>query len=313
MIIYRIANSLVGNAVGARLLVALSAIFTMQAAQAQEIPASLKTVEVSEKVSAALEKLPSETDRIILRNLITNMVVIPGGSFRMGDTQGVGENDEGPVRVVDVAPFALSRYEVTFEQYDLFARQTGRRAPKDRWGRERRPVIDVTWKSAHRFIRWLRETTSMPFRLPSEAEWEYAARAGSDDIYSFGSDPSVICNFANIADKSSTVGWRYEMCEDGFTTTAPVGSFQPNAFGLYDMHGNVWEWMEDCWFRNYKRAPNESAARTRSSCEKRVQRGGGWAYGPEESRVSYRSHGEESDKSVTLGFRLALDLVDGDE
>ena len=253
--------------------------------------------------------VPNTNDREILDQLLADMVVIPGGRFRMGDIANSGEDDELPVRTVVIKPFAMARFEVTFEQYDLFVRMTDREAPRDRWGRGRRPVIDVNWFDVVDFIDWVSNATGVRLRLPTEAEWEYAARAGSDSRYSFGDDEALLCEYANIADSGTAIGWRNKQCSDGFATTAPVGSFKPNAFGLYDMHGNVWEWLGDCWFHNYKRAPADWRRWIKpGGCSVRAQRGGSWFYGSEEARSSYRSQGNELDKSVTLGFRLARDI-----
>lgn len=264
---------------------------------------------VSTAVSAEVTvKLSDEADRRIIEELVKDMVPLPEGSFRMGDIAGVGESDESPVRTVKVYAFAIGRHEVTFEQFDVFARAVGRKPPQDRWGRGRRPVIDVTWLDARAFTQWLTEITGIAFRLPSEAEWEYAARAGEDAQYSFGEEVTALCEYANVAGSETTIGWRTEACTDGYETTAPVGSFKPNDFDLYDMQGNVWEWVQDCWFRHHKRAPDDSAPREKSRCKERVQRGGSWFYGADEARVSYRTSGKEEEKSVTTGFRVAHDL-----
>ncbi|WP_101760563.1 SUMF1/EgtB/PvdO family nonheme iron enzyme [Oceanicoccus sp. KOV_DT_Chl] len=251
----------------------------------------------------------SEADRQILRRLVANMVILPAGEFQMGDIDNLEDDSElQPVRTVTLRAFAMSRYEVTFEQYDLYARMTGAELPSDRWGRGNRPVIDVTWYDAVDFAQWVAAQTGLALRLPSEAEWEYAARAGSDKAFSFGSDAHVLCEYANIADQNTDIGWRYKHCSDGFETTAPVGSYKANAFGLYDMHGNVWEWLGDCWSRNYKNAPADGRHWGSSNCDEHSQRGGSWFYGATEAQSFYRAYGENLDKSVTLGFRLAQDL-----
>lgn len=251
----------------------------------------------------------SADDKIILQQLLANMVAIPAGNFTMGDTLGVGDSEELPLRKVHVKAFALGRFEVTFEQYDLYARMTGNDAPRDRWGRGERPVIDVDWYDAIDFTHWVSAATGIVLRLPSEAEWEYAARAGGDQRYGFGDDIAQLCVYGNVADSDTDIGWRTKLCSDGYKTTAPVGSFKPNGFGVFDMHGNVWEWLSDCWSSNYRRAAIDSLPRVGGdNCSTRVQRGGSWFYGADEARSSARSSGEEFDKSVTLGFRLAGDV-----
>ncbi len=160
------------------------------------------------------------------------MVVIPAGTFRMGDIQGGGFSREQPVHEVSVARFAMGRYEVTFAEYDRFVEATGRERPSDvGWGRGDRPVINVSWNDVTAYAEWLSEQTGQQYRLPTEAEWEYAARAGTETKYWWGDD--IGSNNANC--------WK-ESCDDSFEYTAPVGSFEPNPFGLFDVLGNVWEW-----------------------------------------------------------------------
>ncbi len=255
-----------------------------------------------------VQQAMTAADQQLVDQLLGDFVDIAPGSFSMGDIRGSGDTDELPVHTVAVSAFAINRYEVTFEQYDLFARMTGNEQPKDRWGRGRRPVMDITWHDAMEFAEWLSAISGEAIRLPTEAEWEYAARAGSDNNFSFGNDSQRLCEYANIADQTTTIGWRNKTCSDTYRTTAPVGSLKPNAFGLYDMHGNVWEWLNDCWVKDYRKAPTSSLPLAESDCSKRAQRGGSWFYGSEEARVSYRAYGNDLDKSVTLGFRLVREV-----
>ena len=177
------------------------------------------------------------------------MVVIPAGSFRMGCLSGDCYRNE-PVHSVSIESFELSKYEVTFEEYDAFTDATGRERANDRgWGRGRRPVINVSWDDAVAYTQWLSSQTGERYRLPSEAEWEYAARAGSTTKYSWGND--IGRNRANC----NGCGSRWDKRQ-----TAPVGSFSANRWGLHDMHGNVWEWVQDCWNRNYRGAPTDGSA-----------------------------------------------------
>ena len=185
------------------------------------------------------------------------MVVLPTGSFRMGDLDGY-LNYKQPVRTVTISRrIAMGQYPVTFEDYDLYVSVMGAERPADEgWGRGRRPVINVSWYEAKAYAVWLSEQTNKRYRLPSESEWEYAARAGTETAYSWGDEIGV--NQANGRDSGSKWGGRQ---------TSPVGSFEPNAFGLYDMHGNVDEWVEDCMFNdyvkvfnNYKGAPSDGSA-----------------------------------------------------
>jgi formylglycine-generating enzyme required for sulfatase activity len=166
------------------------------------------------------------------------MVVVPAGSFQMGNVEGGGEKDETPVHAVTIQkPFAIGRYEGTFDEYDQFAKATNRKLPADQgWGRGHRPVINVSWEDVNAYVKWLSEQTGKRYRLPTEADWEYAARAGKETAYWWGND--FIKGMANCNGCGSQ--WDNKQ-------TAPVGSFKPNALGLYDTAGNVWEWVEDCY------------------------------------------------------------------
>ena len=227
------------------------------------------------------------------------MVAIPGGSFRMGDLSGDGEDDEVPVHVVRIAPFEMGKYEVTFSQWDACVADGGcSRADDEGWGRGNRPVIDVSWdKDVQAFIAWLNARTGGGYRLPTESEWEYAARAGSESKYSWGD--FIGNNRANCA--SGRDG-----CGDKWGNTAPVGSFAPNAWGLHDMHGNVWEWVEDCWKSSYVGAPSDGSARRDEDCSLRVIRGGSWG-STGGLRSAYRGGYTRSYRYNYLGFRLARD------
>ena len=196
------------------------------------------------------------------------LVVVPAGRFRMGCVSGRDcEDNEHPVHEVELTSFALGVYEVTFEDYDRFVQATGHRRPGDGgWGRGGRPVIDVSWEDAEAYVAWLSRETGESYRLPSESEWEYAARAGTTTRYSWGQD--IGRNRANCR----SCGSRWDA-----DRTAPAGSFAANGWGLHDMHGNVYEWVADCWHENYARAPRDGTAWTSGgNCGRRVLRGGSW-------------------------------------
>ena len=225
------------------------------------------------------------------------MVVIPAGTFMMGCVSGREcKSNELPVHEVELArSFALSSHEVTFEDYERFTHAD----TANEWGRGRRPVYNVSWVDAERYTRWLSDQTGQKYRLPSEAEWEYAARAGSGGMYSWGDD----------------VGWRRANCEGCGSQwddrrAAPVGSFAPNGFGVYDMHGNVWEWVQDCLNRDYDGAPTDGTAWLRGDCGRRVLRGGSWASGPEDLRAASRGRQATDDRNYLIGFRVARTLTD---
>ena len=245
------------------------------------------------------------------------MVLIPSGAFKMGDTLGNGYDYERPVHTVSVKGFFLGRYEVTVRQWNTCVAEGGcshetRTMDTD----ETHPIANVSWDEAMQFTVWLSRKTHKSYRLPSEAEWEYAARAGSEDQYTWGNMEAAICLHANIFDISGrranpTWGWSVG-CDDGFEKAAPVGSFPPNAWGLYDMIGNVWEWVADCWHVNYDGAPTDGSAWMSESCPKHVNRGAGWGNHARTARIPSRDadvHGAHSDG---LGFRVARDIAASD-
>ena len=197
------------------------------------------------------------------------MIVIPAGKFIMGSPENEPDRDasEGPQHEVTIAkPFAVSKFEVTFEEWDACVAAAGCPRVPDRWGRGEMPVINVSWDDAKQYVGWLSQLTGKEYRLLTEAEWEYAARAGANTRYSWGDDPGI--GNANC----DGCGSQWDLQQ-----TAPVGSFKPNGFGLYDMHGNVWEWVEDSWHENYDGAPADGSAWLRGGdTSYRVVRGGSW-------------------------------------
>ncbi|MEM7404543.1 MAG: SUMF1/EgtB/PvdO family nonheme iron enzyme [Pseudomonadota bacterium] len=243
-----------------------------------------------------------------------SLIAIPGGSFRMGDLSGSGDSDEQPVRDVTIsAAFAMSRYEVTFDEYELYAREAGVDIPGDeQWGKGKRPVVNVSWEDAANYAKWLSGQTGFRYRLPSEAEWEYAARAGTVTPRFWGDDADEACNYANVADQTLKDATGYSkpvhQCADKFVTTAPVGTFQPNAFGVHDMLGNVWEWTADCWNPSYEGAPADGTAWMAGNCAERAIRGGSWVLFPAAMRSANRLKFKQSRVTKQLGFRLVREL-----
>ena len=226
------------------------------------------------------------------------MVSLPTGRFLMGDIQGVGDDNEKPVHQVIVERrFALSRFEITFAEYDQFAQATGRERPDDGgWGRGQRPVINVSWLDAQAYAAWLAQQTGQAYRLPSEAEWEYAARAGTESAYWWGDSPQA--GMAQCDDCNTDVA----------NQTAEVGQFPPNPWGLFDLNGNVDEWVADCYSENYMGAANSQTARTSGSCDQRVMRGGSWFDIARLVRSSARYRHPADARRDSWGFRVAVDL-----
>lgn len=227
------------------------------------------------------------------------MVVIPTGRFRMGCLSGDDYcwDQEQPVREVTFGtPFALSVYEVTFEEYDLFTNPD--EVPDGGWGRGRRPVINVSRDDAHAYVAWLSTETGGTYRLPSEAEWEYAARAGTVGKYHWGDEIGE--GRANCHGCGSPWGERQ---------TAPVGSFTPNGFGLHDMLGNVWEWVEDDWQSGLWGIPPDGSPWLRERRIGAVVRGGSWGFRPRLLRAAVRLAKRPTDRNHFVGFRVARTLT----
>ncbi|MBE2294760.1 MAG: SUMF1/EgtB/PvdO family nonheme iron enzyme [Phycisphaerales bacterium] len=240
------------------------------------------------------------------------MVVIPTGEFRMGSpTSEKGRySDESPRSVRITKSFAIGKYEVMFHEYDRFAAATNRPLPPDQsWGRGRRPVINVSWSDAVAYAKWLSQQTGQSYRLPTEAEWEYAARADTKTSYYWGDDPNQGCAYANAADldgKKTFVGWTVMNCHDGEIYTALVGSYRSNNFGLHDMAGNVLEWTCSVY--------DENAQTPIQSCEEPaanrqfVMRGGSWNDEPRAIRSAARLRSRPDFRDYFLGFRLVREL-----
>src|SRR5215208_4891528 len=226
------------------------------------------------------------------------MIVLPAGKFIMGSPENEPDRhaSEGPAHQVTVAkPFAVSKFEVTFDDWDAcVAAAACSRAP-DSWGRGDMPVINVSWNDAKQYVAWLSQVTGEEYRLLTESEWEYAARAGANTPYSWGEDPAT--GDANCDGCGSY--WDRKQ-------TASVGSFKPNAFGLFDMHGNVWEWVEDSWHDNYDGTPSDGSAWLQGSDPSyRVVRGGSWRNEREFVRAAVRFKRNANVRFDTLGFRVA--------
>ncbi|OAD22353.1 Sulphatase-modifying factor domain protein [Candidatus Thiomargarita nelsonii] len=219
------------------------------------------------------------------------MVWIAAGSFQMGDIQGGGYDWEKPVHKVNITQdFGMGRYEVTFAEYDKFAEATGRKKPEDEgWGRGNRPVIYVSWHDAVAYAEWLSEQTGEKYRLPTEAEWEYVARAGTSTKYWWGNE--IGSNKGNCRNSG-----------DRFEYTAPVGSFKANPFGIYDTVGNVWEWTQDIYGSYSSSLSSDPTGPSTGST--RVYRGGGWNVTAPNCRPAYRDRYSPFRRYSTLGFRL---------
>lgn len=237
------------------------------------------------------------------------MVVIPAGSFQQGSPEGSanGLAMERPVRTVTIAEtFAAGTHEVTFAQWDACSQAGGcTRNPGDNgWGRGDRPVIMVSWNDTQEYLQWLSDETGEAYRLPSESEWEYLARAGEEGEW-LGGDPETLCAFANIAGEESEFDWRHRACADPVAVgTAPVGSLRANAFGLYDVIGNVAEWTADCMNLSYLDAPVDGSAWGRGLCSSHMTRGGSWLTGSRDVRLPSRFNLKNGDRNDFTGFRV---------
>lgn len=231
--------------------------------------------------------------------------MIPAGSFVMGspDDEKSRANNEGPQhRVIFARPFAVGRFAVTFDEWDECVADGGCNgySPNDGgWGRGRHPVIYVSWNDAKTYVRWLSNKTGEAYRLLTEAEREYVTRAGTATPYWWGA--SISPQQANYHDGAGSGR------KDRQQTLA-VDSFQPNPWGLYQVHGNVWEWTEDCYHYDYRGAPSDGSAWTSGDCGSRVIRGGSWTDPPEHLRASSRATASAGDWDGLEGFRVARTL-----
>lgn len=270
------------------------------------------------------------------------MVVVPAGRFVMGSVPGEEEREElaeefrnrsQPQRSVTVKSFLAGRFEVTRGQYRMFAEATGRssdacfvwtgaRFEMDRakgWRNpgyaqdDLHPATCVSWEDASAYAKWLGQQTGRHYRLLTEAEWEYAARAGTTTTRSWGDAAGMSCDYANGADLSTLAqvpgasNWSAANCNDRHAYTARVGSYRPNAFGLYDMLGNVEEWTQDCWNATYSGAPTDGSAAAAGDCSLRAVRGGSWDDAPVGLRVAYRVGSPTTIRVYRRGFRVAAD------
>lgn len=244
------------------------------------------------------------------------MVVIPSGTFTMGTSpdrrEGLTQElktffqNEGPVRTITIKnPIAVGIHEVTWAEWEKCVDAGGcdGAAPEaaggdNGWGKGNRPVIEVSWHHAQTYLGWLSAKTGYRYRLLTEAEWEYAASAGSDTYFSWGDEAG------EARANCSGCGSEWDNRE-----TAPVGSFEPNAFGLYDMHGNVREWVEDCWAERYDVQPVDGSAYTKPDCMLRVVRGGAWNLPPVYVRLKARDCYHPDDQLNTVGFRIARTIA----
>lgn len=268
------------------------------------------------------------------------MVVIPAGRFVMGAAPGEEErenlsdqfrNRSQPPHRVDVKSFSAGKFEITRGQYRVFAVATGRgsdgcfvwtgtgfeKDPTKNWRNpgyaqdDAHPVACVSWDDASAYARWLSQKTGRHYRLLSEAEWEYAARAGTTSARFWGDAGNMSCGYANGADLTAAAqvpgasDWNAANCNDRYAYTAPVGSYRANAFGLYDMLGNVWEWTQDCWNGNYGGAPADGSAWAAGDCLLRVVRGGSWEDAPLGLRAAYRVGSPTVIRVYIRGFRVA--------
>ena len=290
------------------------------------------------RLSALRDPLPVRRAGDVFRDCPTcpELVAIPAGYFMMGSpaSEEGRFDDEGPQHQVTVGSFALGRYEVTRDEYRAFAEATGHsssgcwifdsdegRAAGDvdaSWREpgfaqgSGHPVVCVSWNDAQAYVRWLSRETGESYRLPSESEWEYAARGATTTRWHWGDAPSSQCGHANGADAAAKRSYsdfdEAAACDDGAMHTAVVGSYSVNTFGLFDMSGNVWEWVEDCWNQDYAGAPSDGTAWRSSDCGRRVLRGGSWIDPPPLLRSATRHRDATEGPSSFVGFRVARTL-----
>ena len=279
----------------------------------------IKAFPSGRKVAAALEAI----DQLTLRPGKTfrdckdcpSMIVVPAGSFWQGseDSEPLALKKEKPRRMITIAePFAVGVFEITMQQWDLCVADGGcTTSPRDNgWGRGSRPVILVSWNDVQEYISWLSKKTGQSYRLPSESEWEYFARAGEESDWIDG-DPARACLFGNIAGHETGFRWQHDSCSDGAVMeTLPVGSFKSNSFGVHDVIGNVAEWTLDCMNLSYLDGPADGSAWSRGICSSRMTRGGSWFTGTKEIRLPARFNLKTGDRNDFTGFRVVRKVDD---
>ena len=226
------------------------------------------------------------------------MVVVPSGSFLIGSKNG--KERERPVKKVTISrPFAIGRFELTFDEWDACYKEKGcSNRPRDRnWGRGKRPVINILFSDIFEYLMWISRITKRVYRLPSESEWEYSARAGTISEYWWGN--KMMPNQANCRKCGS---------EWSGIKTAPVGSFKPNPWGLYDVHGNVFEYVSDCWINSHSKTEPDGSPYLDQNCRSRVLKSGAWYYLPSVSRSASRVRNDTRIFSYFIGFRVLREI-----
>lgn len=240
-----------------------------------------------------VEPLTESTNTESVEFVAPVMVAIPAGKFVMGSEAGA--EDEKPMREVSIEAFSMSKHEITLEQYRVYAIDNSMLMPQFKADESNRPVTNISWHDARGYAVWLSKRTGKSYRLPSEAQWEYAARAGTVTPFYTGEE---LLDAANCAGCESEWGGRQ---------AAPVGRFSPNEYGLYDMHGNVWEWVADCWTDNYFGRGDNAAAVSIQGCTRHVMRGGSWYNEADYARSSYRGNEAPTFRDESVGFRVIHD------
>lgn len=299
-------------------------------------------------LSAARERALNPKDNFKECDTCPEMVVVPAGSFTMGSADNERDNrksevsDEIPQHQVMIAtPFAVGKYEVTVDQFTSFVKESGYDPGSKCWTFEEQgkyeersnrsfrnpgyeqngshPAACLNWYDAKAYVDWLSRKTGKHYRLLTEAEWEYAARGrttpGSAPRFHYGDNDMEMCRYGNVADQTakktlgSAVNWAFLSCDDGYVYTAPVGSFAANAFGLYDIHGNVWEWTADCYNDSYRGAPTNASAWSTGNCNSRILRGGAWDNKAWYLRAAVRYKDDAMTRDFNYGLRVARTLV----
>jgi formylglycine-generating enzyme required for sulfatase activity len=238
------------------------------------------------------------------------MIVVPAGEFIMGapESEPDSQDNERPLHKVTIAkPFAVGRFAVTFEEWDACVADRGcnNYRPADRWGRGRQPVINLWWDDARAYVKWLSDKTNRPYRLPSEGEREYVTRAGTTTPFWWGS--SISSDQANYDGSYSYPAFSQKDSQYR-GQTLPVDSFAPNPWGLYQVHGNIYEWVEDCWHSDYVGAPNDGSPWLAADCNRHVLRGGAWNFAPWQLRSASRGAVASAVALLPVGMRVARDI-----